>query len=211
MVNALELLGAVDVEVAFDGEDVGVGQVVVGAEFEHHGSDEVLGPYGIAFNREGAERFEVDEELSMVALAEGDQAGDGRGQVGGGYGCVGVVEASPCPSAWHGLPWSWGFGGYGSVPEDLEAGVGAELDGDRSGVEGGVVDREGEGGEFLAGPTHQRYVGRGQDGSFQVAGSAVGAVTAEGGVAPSASQQGEEESRRHRGGADDARVDRRAA
>ena len=142
----------------------------------------------------------------MVALAEGDQAGDGCGQVGGGYGCVGVVEASPCPSAWHGLPWSWGFGGYGSVPEDLEAGVGAELDGDRSGVEGGVVDREGEGGEFLAGPTHQRYVGRGQDGSFQVAcraGRRGGSPS--GGVAASASQQGEEESRRHRGGADDPR------
>src|SRR5690606_5651621 len=107
VLDTVEMLGAVDVERSFDGEDVGVGEVVVGAELEDEGSHEVLGAGGVAGDGERAERFEVDEKLAPGPLAEGDKAGDGRRLVGVGNGRFGVVETPPRPSTGDGFPRAW--------------------------------------------------------------------------------------------------------
>ncbi|MGE0136885.1 MAG: hypothetical protein AB7R77_03615 [Ilumatobacteraceae bacterium] len=73
--------------------------------------------------------FEVDEELTVVSVAEGDETGGRRCRRRDSDRGVGLVRVPPRPPAVGGMPtrrgvWSW------RIPEQLDTGLGRELGGD---------------------------------------------------------------------------------
>ncbi|MCZ7537259.1 MAG: hypothetical protein M5T61_16030 [Acidimicrobiia bacterium] len=176
-----------DAGVEADGVHERVSEVLVGGQLHGGCSQERVDALGVAGHRDGPVGLEVDHELAAVALADGDERGDGGGELVGRNGGVRVVGESPRPPAVGRGPRRDGIG-LRCVPEQLDARGVTQLDGDRRARDVAAVEVGDETGEVLAGPADEGHIGGGDDGIDDllapgpqrvVAGSSDGATAAQ--------------------------------
>ncbi|MFN6122140.1 MAG: hypothetical protein ACK5CE_21230 [Actinomycetes bacterium] len=92
------------IDVDVDDRDVRVREIVATGELECDRAEQSRREVGRTRDGQGAEGFEVDEELAAFALADGDQCGDARREFIGWYGTLRVKVQAPRPSAVGGSP-----------------------------------------------------------------------------------------------------------